>query len=230
MSAAVTGIATYRERMALPPDAVFEATLADVSRADAPAEVLGRQRREAPGNPPFAIEIDYDPSRVEASHTYAVRATVRVGGELWFTSDSHHPVLTGGHGDTVDVLLRRVSGDQRSAPSLEDTYWKLTSLGDAPLTASGPPREPHLILHPDDHRASGSGGCNRFTGSYELDGRALTFGPIASTMMACAEGMDTEAAFFAALRRVRAWRIATGLELLDADGVVVARFDPVDLA
>jgi uncharacterized lipoprotein YbaY len=31
---AVDGTATYRERMALPPDAVFEATLIDVSRVD----------------------------------------------------------------------------------------------------------------------------------------------------------------------------------------------------
>lgn len=36
------GTATYRERIALPTDAVFEAVLQDISRADAPAEVLGR--------------------------------------------------------------------------------------------------------------------------------------------------------------------------------------------
>jgi copper homeostasis protein (lipoprotein) len=36
------GTAAYRERIALPPDAVFEAVLLDVSRADAPASVLGR--------------------------------------------------------------------------------------------------------------------------------------------------------------------------------------------
>ena len=33
-SGQVQGTATYRERMALPPDAVFEATLEDVSKAD----------------------------------------------------------------------------------------------------------------------------------------------------------------------------------------------------
>jgi META domain/Type III secretion system lipoprotein chaperone (YscW) len=38
--ASLTGTATYRERIALPPDAVFEATLEDVSRADTPAEVV----------------------------------------------------------------------------------------------------------------------------------------------------------------------------------------------
>ena len=36
----IEGTATYRERMALPKGAVFEATLEDVSRADAPAVVV----------------------------------------------------------------------------------------------------------------------------------------------------------------------------------------------
>ena len=41
-AADVTGSAYYRERMALPPDAVFEAVLLDVSKADVLATVLGR--------------------------------------------------------------------------------------------------------------------------------------------------------------------------------------------
>jgi hypothetical protein len=47
----VSGTASYRERMALPPEAVFEATLEDVSKADAPADVIGQVRIETPGNP-----------------------------------------------------------------------------------------------------------------------------------------------------------------------------------
>lgn len=42
--AAVTGTATYRERIALPPGAVLEVTLEDVSRAGAPAEAIGSVR------------------------------------------------------------------------------------------------------------------------------------------------------------------------------------------
>jgi putative lipoprotein len=47
--------------MALPPGAVLEATLEDVSRADAAAEVIGQARVEEPGNPPIPFEIRYDP-------------------------------------------------------------------------------------------------------------------------------------------------------------------------
>lgn len=51
----IKGTATYRERMALPPAAVFEATIEDVSRADAPASVVARTRITSPGNPPMML-------------------------------------------------------------------------------------------------------------------------------------------------------------------------------
>ena len=42
MAQSIDGTATYRERVALPPSAVFEATLEDVSRADAPSEMIAQ--------------------------------------------------------------------------------------------------------------------------------------------------------------------------------------------
>ena len=108
--------------------------------------------------------------------------------------------------------------------SLENTYWKLTRLGEQPVQVTSQQREPHLILKPESRRIGGSGGCNRLIGSYELDGKQLTFGQLATTRMACREGMDTEAAFTAALEEVRTWRIAgQHLELFDDGGQLVAR-------
>ena len=116
--ARLSGTATFRERMALPPNAVFEATLEDVSRADTVAEVIGRARLESPGNPPFKFTIDYDPTRIDPRHRYAVRARITVDGQLMFTSDTHHGVLTQGQGDTVDIMLRRAgSGAESGAAS-----------------------------------------------------------------------------------------------------------------
>ena len=44
--------------------------------------------------------------------------------------------------------------------------------------------------------------------------------------MACVEGIETESAFLAALKRVNGWRIdGRGLELLDGAGNAVARFE-----
>ena len=48
---------------------------------------------------------------------------------------------------------------------------------------------------------NGNGGCNRFGGSYELNGQRLIIGPIMSTKKACiGPKMAEERAFFQALR------------------------------
>jgi heat shock protein HslJ len=87
-------------------------------------------------------------------------------------------------------------------------------------------REPHFILNSDSRRVSGSGGCNRLTASYQLSGEQLTFGQMAGTMMACPDGMDTEKAFLAALSQAKRAKITRQhLELFDASGNVVARFE-----
>jgi len=114
-ASAVTGTASYRERIALPPDAVFEATLEDVSRADAPAEVIGSVRLEQPGQVPIRFEIPYDPARIDARHSYSVRARILDRDRLLFTTDRINPVLTRGHGTEVTLLLVRSGGDPRSS-------------------------------------------------------------------------------------------------------------------
>jgi putative lipoprotein len=58
------GTAYYRERIALPPDAIFEAQLQDISRADASALVLGRARLEPAGELPFRFKISCDEAAV----------------------------------------------------------------------------------------------------------------------------------------------------------------------
>jgi putative lipoprotein len=233
----INGTATYRERMALPPDAVFEATLEDVSRADSTANVLGRARIESPGNPPFHFSINYDPGQIVTNHTYVVRARVTEGGKLLFTSDQRYQVLTLGHGSEIAMMmLRRVSTPPAAAPAtgsdapLRETYWKLVQLGEKPVTASDQQREANLIFHTDQNRVTGSGGCNRLTGSYTLEGHTLRFGGVASTRMACMQGMETETAFLAALQEVSTWR-TTGqqLDLYDAGGKLLARFTAVAL-
>jgi heat shock protein HslJ/uncharacterized lipoprotein NlpE involved in copper resistance len=108
---------------------------------------------------------------------------------------------------------------------LENTYWKLTSLGEVPVTAVSQ-QEPLFVLNSDTHRVSGSAGCNRLTGSYELKDDHLTFSQMVTTMMACAEGMDTEKAFLKALTEVKTWKMAGGeLELLNDATNVTARFE-----
>jgi len=115
--------------------------------------------------------------------------------------------------------------------SLEKTEWKLVRLGDAAVKGDDLHRQPQLVLDPASHRVSGSGGCNRIVGGYEMSGDKLTFGQMASTMMACANGMGTEQDFLKALGEVKRWKIVgKQLELMDGAGKVVAVFEAGDSA
>jgi putative lipoprotein len=223
----ITGTAAYLERIALPPDAVFEATLEDISRADAKAEVIGRVRLEGFGQVPVRFEIPYDATRIQERHRYCVRGRIIIEDKLAWTTDTVYPVITGGSPTHVDLRLRKVGGKPArasGAPQLEGTYWKLTYLGESAVPASDPRREPHLILAKDQQRVSGAGGCNRITGSYQLEGDKLGFSKMAATMMACPDGMDVEKIFLEALGQVTQFKLeGEELTLLDAQGAPLAK-------
>lgn len=113
-AAEVSGTISYRERIALPPDAVIKVRLVDVSRADAPALLLGEQVFEAGGRQvPFRFEIPYDPDSIDERMTYAVQARIEKDGQLIFISDQHYAVITRGAPTSVDLLLKSVA---RSTP------------------------------------------------------------------------------------------------------------------
>jgi heat shock protein HslJ len=73
---------------------------------------------------------------------------------------------------------------------------------------------------------SGSAGCNTFNGTYTIDGHAITFGPLATTRMACADDvMAIEDAYLAALDGASSWSIGED-GLLVLDGTTMLTFSP----
>ncbi|GKS70433.1 hypothetical protein W03_24370 [Nitrosomonas sp. PY1] len=433
----LSGTAIYRERIALPAGAVFEAELQDVSRADAPATVLGRSQLIPVGRLPIRFEINYDDTTLQSDHRYIVRATIRHQDRLLFTTDKAYPVLNdrntslqlllvsvrsssppesktndigalpasyegelpgagnpilwhvnllpegryqlrithigqpepnrfddigrwvydesgrivlrsgretpiflmpvedgtalrkldllgklieSNHNDRLlrsseskliepqliltgmfdymanaatitlcadgqrlpvamegdyealeaayqraslqpgQALLVNLDGTIKQRPSmgesypvqailivdrfittwpretcgntladspLRGTYWKLVRLNDNPVAISAKQRrEAQLVFATDTLRVSGNTGCNRINGSFEINNDKLRFSRMASTKMACLEGMDLEERFLSALKHVERYRIiGSHLELLDATGTISARFE-----
>jgi len=139
-----------------------------------------------------------------------------------------------GDGTVPTVVVERYEGvwpgetcgNAGMTEALENTYWKLTRLGDRPVRVLVDHREAHLVLQKEEGRAVGTGGCNRVGGGYELADVRLTFGDMMSTRMACPEIMEQEYAFLQALAAVASWRIeGQHLELLDADGERLLRLE-----
>ena len=75
-------------------------------------------------------------------------------------------------------------------------------------------------------RVSGNDGCNSFSGSYQLDGSKLTFGPLAGTKKACGgPAGEVSDKVTAGLARVRAYELAgETLRLKDARGETVLSY------
>lgn len=134
----INGTATYRERIALPPGAVFEAVLEDVSLTDAPPVELGRTAIADPGTPPIGFSISYDPAKAKPGGVFAVRAQISVGRKIIFVSDKMHPVPIPGDGADVDIWMIKVGDtakEAQEAPTLIGAHGlrlPATFLGDLP--------------------------------------------------------------------------------------------------
>ena len=121
LSGTLSGTVSYRQRIALAPDAVVEVTLLDVSKADAPAEVISTQTIQTQGaQVPVPYSLEYDPTQIVERNTYAVRATITEGGKLTWTSTKRYPVLTqSAPTDNVEITVEQVP--QASAAATPDT-------------------------------------------------------------------------------------------------------------
>ena len=133
----------------------------------------------------------------------------------------------------VEHYVRAMPGDtcepRTAQAGLANTRWRPIRIGERAVTVTGQQREPWLELDPRTKRVTGSGGCNRFSGSYEAGEGTLSFGPLASTRMAC-PGMETETAFLRALEGTRRFRlVGRHLDLEDGHGVVLARLEERNL-
>ena len=321
-SETITGSATYRERIAMPPGVTLEVRLEDVSLMDAPAKIISEVTMNEAGNPPYDIIIPYNPGAIEDGRRYAVRASLRMGERLLFTTDTHTPVLTDGAGTEVSITMvqvqdqveppRRMIGEfvyfadaatftecgredtypvamegdylvaergyldaqaEPMAPAIavldgelveresmeggmrdmlvidrlagfvpgltceramadsdvENTYWRILSIGGATLEGAEDRREPHIILRPGEGVFTSTIGCNTVNGSYSLDVPSLKLDAGPMTMMACPPPLDEiERAWTEGIATVSEV-IVTGptMELRSAEGEAVAFLEDV---
>ncbi|MCC7359071.1 MAG: META domain-containing protein [Anaerolineales bacterium] len=107
---------------------------------------------------------------------------------------------------------------------LAGTHWQLTEINGQPAVAGDV--TPTLQFLPED-RLSGNGGCNGYGGAYTVNGSALQFSEMMSTLMACADDALTtqESAYFQALGSVASYALSGDtLTLKDASGAPVLVF------
>ncbi len=112
---------------------------------------------------------------------------------------------------------------------ITEKQWKLIELTGKPVDASQK-SEAHFILKTENNRVTGNGGCNSFSGTYELlEGNRIRFSKMISTMMACGN-MDIEYGLLKVLETADNYTIkGDTLSLNKARMAPLAKFEAVFL-
>lgn len=190
----IIGEIGYRERIALMPDSVATITLSDVSLQDVAAPVIAQIDFAITGVPaPFEFKTAKD--SMETGHRYALRATIRDGaGNLHWTTDTVHsvdPEQT--QSDLGLLMLKQVAAAPLDLTGGEWLVEDINGGGVMDILQT-------TLAFDSDGQVSGTGGCNRYSGTYDLAGDTLSFGPLAFTRKACPPAISNqESTFFEAI-------------------------------
>lgn len=218
----IAGEVLYRERIALPPQAVLTVELIDVSLADAPSAIIGQQTIAPAGQVPIKFSVPFDPAAIQTGMSYALQARITVKDRLWFINDVRYSVdpLTAGPQSMILTMVKQETST--TADDIFDREWVAEDISGAGVLD----QPPSMLRIATDGKVTGRGGCNNFFGNATVEGKALSFTPFGSTFMACAEPvMEQERKFLDALSRSVSYRVE-GQKLIfaDKDGKDTVRF------
>jgi heat shock protein HslJ len=164
-----------------------------------------------------STEMACDPARNAQEQAFTLALTSVTS---WRITDDGSLEL-GGPSDIVAQPADVEPAGPPTRPELPGTSWTLLDLAGDTLTVPAP-----TIAFGADGTISGSGGCNTFNGTYTIDGSAISFGPLATTRMACPDDvMAVEDAYLLALDGAASWSIGDDGRLV-LDGATVLTFDP----
>jgi putative lipoprotein len=115
LAGVIRGQASYRERIMPRPGSRLVVTLEDVSRADAPAEIVGVDTVAVEGGPPWRFMVGFEPGDIEPRHRYGVRARLLGPDDrLLFTSTEFIPAFDEGRESPIEITMSSVGGEEGS--------------------------------------------------------------------------------------------------------------------
>ena len=122
-------------------------------------------------------------------------------------------------------LLLFAFGCASTRITVENTRWYLVEIeGDQEIILVND-KEPYLELDLESSKAGGNASCNNFFSDYTLEGNSLSFGLIATTMMACPDETNQEHRFLQALSRIDSYEIVDNKLNLMENGVTILVFE-----
>ncbi|MCC1491343.1 META domain-containing protein [Cognatishimia sp. F0-27] len=214
---------SYRERIALPPDAQLHVALLDMSKAGAAARQISAQRF-AMISVPMSVTLPYDPAILTQDADYAVVAAIWSEDRMIYRSTGWHDPFDA---DEIRITVETVAQDATDAAfgqRLSGIAWTVVAIGETPWNTD----DPATLAINDDGTFSLYGGCNRFTGRLLPSVSGIAFpSAMAGTMMACPDAVDAlEREVLTSLAEATDYmRYGSELFLTDAAGRPLLRFE-----
>jgi heat shock protein HslJ len=96
----------------------------------------------------------------------------------------------------VTIIFVGCNSTKTAVDGIEGKTWKLKTLNGKDMSDLKLDRDVYFMLTKEENRVSGFSGCNNMMGSYTLEeGNRIKFSQMASTMMACPDGVFNESEF-----------------------------------
>ncbi|MCA0961667.1 META domain-containing protein [Salipiger bermudensis] len=209
----------------LPPAAMMQVELLDVSRADAAATTLSARSYRI-DSLPVEIRLPYDTDDVDARMSYAVAASVAMDGKTVLRTTTAFPALTRNAPERPEIVLEQIApvAMEGDMPSIAGIPWQVSEIGGRLLVVEDAP----TLAFDADGSFAMYGGCNRFTGSAEIGAGTISFPEaFAGTRMMCPEPrMALEQSMIDAVGAATGYvRNGSLLSLTNAAGVTVLRLN-----
>lgn len=171
-----------------------------------------------------ALERAYSTARQQPGEEVLVKVDGRIAMQPPMEGSGLLPTLV------VEKFIAVMPGETctgaAASATLENTHWRLVEAGGQAVVTPADRREAFFRLDPLGNQVQGFAGCNQFGGSYKVEGRTLRFDQVRMTMMACTDQNNPEQNFTRAINSAAGYKISgNNLELLDASGAVLARFE-----
>ncbi len=114
----ISGSISLREPAAINPGSKLSIKLVDVAQQDL---VLAETSEDVTSQPPYSFTLPVDPSLIDHTRVYVVNVTL-IDGERHYVQALQSPVLTGGAGTKINVVL---NGEATPGEELKEAFNKL---------------------------------------------------------------------------------------------------------
>ncbi len=106
---AITGSIAYRDRSALPRDAVATVELREVLRSDLRPVTIARQTISPANRIPITFAMEYDPAEIDSRRTYVIDANITSGGRQIYAMRQSAPIFNGRPSKDVQLIVESTS-------------------------------------------------------------------------------------------------------------------------